>query len=74
VGIGEWGCPGPARWAITSVETGTSGSATLCDDADCDIYEYKPGLGYSRYSAAAELIDVDLDGNLDLAALVVVQD
>jgi hypothetical protein len=74
VGIGEWSCPGPAQWTITSLETGTSASADLCDNADCVIYEYKPGIGNFRYSVAAELIDVDLDGNLDLAALVVVQD
>jgi hypothetical protein len=50
-------------------ETGTSTSGHLCVDADCVIYDHGPG-----YSLAAELIDVDGDDNLDLAALVVIQD
>jgi hypothetical protein len=60
VNVDEQACPGVVGWTLTSVETGTSGVVELCDAAD------------SCALVRAELADADGDGNLDLAALVVI--
>jgi hypothetical protein len=76
LGVVAEDCPGPARWTLTTLAMGTTGDADLCDaEHDCAVVEY--GFGNQnqyRYSLAAELVDADGDGNLDLAALLELQE
>lgn len=71
VGVHDGVCPGAARWTVTSVnpDIGTSAAVDLCD-ADCLVVaRLSAELAYT-YPIAAELVDVNGDGHLDLAVLV----